>query len=282
MFKKIRQFFVLVIVAATLAVASFPVGVLAQGSLGLDFRAVDEANIELTAIRVAQSDWDSWSADLEDNNFTAGARIVRDYGSLSNLNGKLRSLYVGKQFNDRNPEDSTHEYVLGVRFSNDQGDESCPNTITLNGEKTGGSVVLNIPLPSPNFDNPTPGAASCSGRLVAREFNFSEQDVSVINPGEEDNVPGGEEETEGTEAQQSCESQNSIFGIGWLICSVIHLFDAAITGMANVAIRLLDIDSQQIREDEGLKATWSYFRAIATFLLLAVGLAMVIGQAIGG
>jgi len=31
-----------------------------------------------------------------------------------------------------------------------------------------------------------------------------------------------------------------------------------------------------------LREVWSYFRAIATFLLLAVGLTMVISQAIGG
>ncbi|MDQ3158528.1 MAG: hypothetical protein M3P98_00090 [bacterium] len=80
---------------------------------------------------------------------------------------------------------------------------------------------------------------------------------------------------------ETCESQNHAIG-DWIFCLVIDGIDKTLNGLTNGADDLLSVESQDIYSSQELRAVWSYFRVIATFLLLAVGLVMVISQAFGG
>ncbi len=103
-----------------------------------------------------------------------------------------------------------------------------------------------------------------------------------IPAGEGENPAGEDEDGEPIDRQPSCEGENGGVVLGWIFCGIINAVDNGVQSLASIAENLLDIDSQKIRDNEDLEAVWSYFRTIATFLLLAVGLAMVISQAIGG
>ncbi len=91
--------------------------------------------------------------------------------------------------------------------------------------------------------------------------------------------PGGQGDPAALQAPDSCESKNNIL-LSWLLCGVLDLVDNTVTGITNAADSLLEIDKKYY-EGAQMKAVWSYFRAIATFLLLAVGLVIVISQAMG-
>ncbi len=76
----------------------------------------------------------------------------------------------------------------------------------------------------------------------------------------------------------NCESKN--FGVlNWLLCGALDAADKTITGLSDAANELLNINNQYYNSKE-LKQTWSYFKNLATFLLIVVGLAMVVGQAV--
>jgi hypothetical protein len=122
-----------------------------------------------------------------------------------------------------------------------------------------------------------PDGSSDHGPMNIRIGQVSNQQI----PEGEGEASQEDEEAAGIQVEPSCESENSIVILGWLLCGFINALDNGIQGLASIAENLLDINSQNIRNNDELRAVWSYFRAIATFLLLAVGLAMVISQAIG-
>lgn len=76
----------------------------------------------------------------------------------------------------------------------------------------------------------------------------------------------------------SCEANNNAV-LAWLMCGILDVVDSAVMGLNDAAIRLLDID-QGYFSDEGLRTVWSYFRNLASFLLIIIGLIMIIGQAV--
>lgn len=87
--------------------------------------------------------------------------------------------------------------------------------------------------------------------------------------------PGGDDE----DGPPSCEEKNPGISLSWFLCSVINFFDNTVQGLTNVVDDLLQIDAAYYT-DANLKTAWSYFRNIASFLLIVIGLVMIIGQAI--
>lgn len=84
--------------------------------------------------------------------------------------------------------------------------------------------------------------------------------------------------------KKSCESENP-GAIDWVICAVIGGIDNILVGndgaggLLHQVDQLLNIDQSQY-SNEDLKTAWSYFRNIASLMLVLIGLVMVIGQAI--
>lgn len=86
-------------------------------------------------------------------------------------------------------------------------------------------------------------------------------------------------ETNPGDEDPTCESRNSI-AVSWLLCGVLDAVDNTITSLASVANELLTV-RPGIYNNESIKEAWSYFRNLASLLLVVIGLVMVIGQALG-
>lgn len=92
--------------------------------------------------------------------------------------------------------------------------------------------------------------------------------------------PVDEGEEDGTEPDQTCEEiMQQEGGIGWWMCPLLTLVDNGANELLEQLNDLLEVDPSQYN-DERLQEAWGYFRNIASFLLLVVGLVMVLGQAL--
>lgn len=83
----------------------------------------------------------------------------------------------------------------------------------------------------------------------------------------------------GSEPEPTCEKNNP-GGFSWLFCGILEAVDNTIASIINQAYELLAVDNS-LYDNPELQKSWAYFRNIASVLLIAVGLVMVIGQAIG-
>lgn len=77
---------------------------------------------------------------------------------------------------------------------------------------------------------------------------------------------------------QTCEAANALI-LSWIVCPFISLIDNSVEKMGKMIDNMLSIGSDVYERNE-LYAVWSYFRILATLLLVAIGLVMVISQAI--
>lgn len=113
-------------------------------------------------------------------------------------------------------------------------------------------------------------------------FNPDTNSFSLVNldGGTEEPVEGpGEPGAE--EPPNNCEANNQD-AFAWLFCGILDSLDTAVLAIFDIAENFLDIRAQDIRDNQELETTWSYFRSLASFMLLAIGLAMVISQALSG
>jgi hypothetical protein len=78
---------------------------------------------------------------------------------------------------------------------------------------------------------------------------------------------------------KSCESNNKNVVMGWILCGVINFIDDSLNNLATSVDGLLDVKKSDY-DNANYKALWSYFKNIASFLLVAVALVVIIGQAI--
>ncbi len=106
--------------------------------------------------------------------------------------------------------------------------------------------------------------------------------IKISNLEARSNPPGtgrDNADEEGEEETPSCESENPGISLSWFICSVIQFLDNTVTGLAGAVEQLLEVDSSYY-SDNRLRRSWSYFRNIASFMLILIGLVMIIGQAV--
>jgi hypothetical protein len=76
----------------------------------------------------------------------------------------------------------------------------------------------------------------------------------------------------------TCESETNN-DMAWLLCAGIALIDDTFASMQEYVDELLDVSENEFDSPE-LKAVWSYFKNVATFMLILIGLVMIIGQAV--
>lgn len=86
-------------------------------------------------------------------------------------------------------------------------------------------------------------------------------------------TPGADDTT------KSCE-ENLDFALSWMVCGILEVIDDAFRWLNDAVVSLLTINAEEYNNDS-LRTAWSYFRNLASFLLLIIGLVMIIGQAIG-
>lgn len=78
--------------------------------------------------------------------------------------------------------------------------------------------------------------------------------------------------------EPTCE-ENFDFAFSWLVCAAIGLLDSAIGAMINTIDNMLSVGPEEYNNAD-VQEAWSYFRNIASFLLVVIGLVMIIGQAV--
>ncbi len=81
-----------------------------------------------------------------------------------------------------------------------------------------------------------------------------------------------------SDGADTCESATDN-DFGWILCIGISLVDDTFASMQDAVDDLLEVSENEFDSPE-LKAVWSYFKNVATFLLILVGLVMIIGQAV--
>ena len=94
--------------------------------------------------------------------------------------------------------------------------------------------------------------------------------------------PGGTEciapPDSGPDGPKICE-ENFRFPGSFIVCIVLQMVDKSVDKMVDAIADMLSVNRSEINDD-GLKAAWSYFRNIASVLLVVIGLVMIIGQAV--
>jgi len=124
-------------------------------------------------------------------------------------------------------------------------------------------------------------------RFVADEFGIDFSNIDSIISGDIDEAPtdedpGGDpiDPAGGTtdDSEPKCEDSFDFPG-AWLVCLVLSIVDSSVDSMVNAIADMLQVDRAEINDD-GLKEAWSYFRNIASVLLVVIGLVMIIGQAV--
>ena len=81
----------------------------------------------------------------------------------------------------------------------------------------------------------------------------------------------------------SCEERTGLI-TGWIVCSAMELLSKGMDTVMDQVDNMLNVDIIEKNNASGgdLKKSWSSFRAIASFMLLAIGLVMILSQALGG
>ena len=96
-------------------------------------------------------------------------------------------------------------------------------------------------------------------------------------------VPGalvgayGEEKKEDESNPSECQQRMKL-SAGWIVCSGLELLSSGMDTLFGYIDSLLNVNVIKLNasDDQGLYKSWSYFRGIATFMLFAVGLVMII------
>lgn len=96
--------------------------------------------------------------------------------------------------------------------------------------------------------------------------------------------------TDGNQAQEAptCEAGFE-FSMSWLVCAFLGFVDSGLNKLQEQVMNLLVVNGNDYNnpvmvngvEKYPLREAWSYFRNVASFLLVMIGLVMIIGQAIG-
>lgn len=112
-------------------------------------------------------------------------------------------------------------------------------------------------------------------------------DIYGFDSGDVPPVGGGGDGGTGDTAVDECEDKASEEGgWGWVICPMLEYIDNTANDMLSKITDLLTLSKTDFEgkgDSEGnLQVAWSYFRNIASFALIIIGLVMVIGQATSG
>lgn len=128
------------------------------------------------------------------------------------------------------------------------------------------------------------GGAGCGDQ---QNLTFSQGGIEVRRPSYAPSPPSGlniggttdENTTTNTDQGPTCEANFSI-SMSWLVCALLGFIDDGLRSLEDQVSELLTLQNSDYNNPE-LRQAWSYFRNIASALLVVIGLVMVIGQAVG-
>lgn len=108
---------------------------------------------------------------------------------------------------------------------------------------------------------------------------YTTVDIGDFDKSKEDGTIGESTTVDGLDESYSCEASLGA-ALSWAVCGLLDLVDKGLTTMYDMARSMLSIKQTDFTASEGLYEVWSYFRNIASILLVAIGLVMIIGQAV--
>jgi hypothetical protein len=178
----------------------------------------------------------------------------------------------------------------------DDGDYEADNKVKINNNPRGefyitprceGTVVDPVVPWAPGTDPNPDVMLAFDGRAVdsATEAcvpSVYEDEVTegVCSPENDPSAGGSSQDDEDGEVADPCTDKLSQEGgFGWVICPILEMIDKASLEMHDQISNMLEVSPSVYSSDQGLRTAWSYFRNIASFLLIIIGLVMVIGQA---
>lgn len=119
----------------------------------------------------------------------------------------------------------------------------------------------------------------------ANNRKFTAPPTAAGYPFNEDGTPKqGEDTTEEGSAGDPCQDNNPL-DFAWWACGMLGAIDSGLEGVTSALSSLLSVSAEDFSagdKGEKLRTVWSYFRALASFLVIGVALVMIIGQAVSG
>jgi hypothetical protein len=104
----------------------------------------------------------------------------------------------------------------------------------------------------------------------------------VSNTDQAETAPAGSglSTADGADVAKSCESSGSGI-LNWLFCAIIDGVDGTLNAVDGIVNNMLSVDAASIANNPKMYTLWSYFRNIASLLLVVVALVMIISQSLG-
>lgn len=154
-----------------------------------------------------------------------------------------------------------------------KGQGSCKDTVVI----TGPDDSLGTPVA---FYDQKSGSGSPINKSCGLDIDSTAGYITNISAKTLPANSGLAATTDSTKPPPSCEDSFSGV-INWLLCGMIEAIDSGVNGMQGVVDNLLSLDGTTIASNTQLYTLWSYFRNIASLLLVVVALVMIIGQSLG-
>lgn len=190
---------------------------------------------------------------------TGGSGVVGKWLDSANIQ---TTIYPGIYHID--PTNSKHF----ISKADNQGDCKDILVITGNDDANGTPVML--------YDQ-----KKGSGSPVNKDCGLDGSSAGYItNSDQAETAPPDSGLNDSLDTDPSCESSGSTV-LNWVFCAVIDAIDGTVSAVNGIVDNMLSMDTNQIQNNDELHTLWSYFRNIASLLLVVVALAMIIAQSLG-
>lgn len=159
---------------------------------------------------------------------------------------------------------------IDVHFIDDQGNLTVEKRLLTDPNK---SVSVGFGMDGTNKEE-----LSCSD-IVKKMDDFDDETVKAMK---DFIAKGGNQNSNtgnGGVATPTCESINNNVLLSWILCGVVNAIDDSINKIKDSVDGLLDVNKEEY-DNPSIKAIWSYFKNLASFLLVGVALIVIIGQAL--
>ncbi len=194
------------------------------------------------------------------------------------INSKYRPKVDNGNKDDKDTSDKTQD-----TNTNETGSSAYPNTKCFTG--LGGELQEKLcPKDAKYPGDKPPEPSKCyyssitadTGGVDLYEESSCDKSTFKIAPAYENNKAKDNN-------KPSCRKRSKL-SAGWIVCDAVELLSDKMDKFKENIDELMDIDVASMNNSttDSLKQSWGFFRILASFLLLAVGIIVIMSQAIGG
>jgi hypothetical protein len=158
-------------------------------------------------------------------------------------------------------------------ISTASGQGSCKDVIEITGDDT--DIGTPVTFYDQKRGSDSPVNKSCGLDVDCGAGYISNTDQAKTAP-----AGSGLSTADGADVAKSCESSGSGI-LNWLFCAIIDGVDGTLNAVDGIVNNMLSVDAASIANNPKMYTLWSYFRNIASLLLVVVALVMIISQSLG-